>query len=422
MSSEHKLPDRKAIIPADPRKALSLPAEMVERGLVLATKLELKQRLQDCQTPLNQCPRSYNPATVSFSKNGEYALITAFGRAVSSPLLIIWNATDGWRTIAMMREQDREFVYSTVVSRNAEFALIGYGNGQILRWDIKNHRASYLPIDGSDPHRRQRFILPIKVAPDRVIEDHRTYTDTTHPDSNQRDRMVTSMVLSPDERYFAECAQNVYVQIRESRSGRIHQRFHVGYVQYPHQIAFSHDGGKLVVARGQTTSRGGGMQSLVTLFDLHGRRAPLTFAADRIVAATAVAFFPDNQRVVSLESGGVITVWNAQDGTEIRHWSHVKSPNAANDLVSRRALSPNLIMEERNPMVWGLSGVAVSPDGERILTGGGDRFMRLWSPEGHQLFEYCHSARVVSVAFTPDGRRALSGCWDGVVCLWNLPP
>jgi WD40 repeat protein len=239
--------------------------------------------------------------------------------------------------------------------------------------------------------------------------------------ASQPGRSVTALAFSPDERYFAECSGHSQIRIREIKSGKEIQRFAVGYLDYYSQIAFSEDGSKLVAARGETTTIKGGMLSLITIFDLNGKREPLMLGGDRLIAATAVAFFPDNQKVLSLEDGGGISVWNALDGTEISHWSHVKSREAANDLISRKQVGPNMFIERRNSMIWGLSSVAVSPDGKRILSGGGDTIMRLWSLDGHQIYEYPHNTRVVSVAFTPDGRQALSGCWDGSAYLWELP-
>ena len=238
--------------------------------------------------------------------------------------------------------------------------------------------------------------------------------------SNQPDRSVTSIVISPDERYFAECTGHIRIRVREINSGKEIQQFSVGYLDYYHQMAFSNDGSKLVIAKGETTTNKGGMLSLVTVFDLTGKREPLMFGGDRIIDATAVEFFPDDQKVLSMESGGVITVWNALDGNEISRWSHVKSPDTANDLISRKEVSSNMFIEHRDPMIWGLSSVAVSPNGKMILSGGGDTFMRLWSLEGNLLCEYPHEKRVGRVAFTPDAQQALSCCWDGSAYLWKL--
>src|ERR1700677_2868150 len=62
----------------------------------------------------------------------------------------------------------------------------------------------------------------------------------------------------------------------------------------------------------------------------------------------------------------------------------------------------------------GVSSVAVSPDGRRVLTGGDDRITRLWDVEtGKELQRFeGHSNWVDAVAFSPDGRRVLTGSQD----------
>ena len=423
MTSNIEPADLIAIIPADANTSLSLPKEMIHRGLVLATKLALKPIIQNYQTPLKQCQGSYAIACVSFSKNGKFALISGYGRQGSNASLIVWNVIDGSRIIAMLLEQDGEIVYSTTLSKNAETALVGYASGNVLCWDIKNnHTTRCFSHETKDPYRHNCLIMPIQFSPEQSFTAQASSANLKRTTTDQSDRSVTSIVFSPDEQYFAECTGHLSIRIREIQSGKEIQRFPTGYLDFYHQIAFSNDGSKLIIAKGEhPTNSHGWIQTLMTLFDLTGKREPLTFGADRRIDVTAVVFFPDDQKVLSLESGGVIAVWNVLDGNEILHWSHAKSPDDANDLISREEVSTNMILETRKSIVWGMSGIAVSPDGKRILSGGGDTFMRLWSLDGHQIYEYPHKTRVVSVAFTPDGQQALSGCWDGSAYLWELP-
>ena len=66
--------------------------------------------------------------------------------------------------------------------------------------------------------------------------------------------------------------------------------------------------------------------------------------------------------------------------------------------------------------------VALSPDGKRALSGGGDQTMRLWNLEtGEEMRTFMgHTKTVWDVAFSPDGKTALSGCSDGKSRLWDI--
>jgi WD40 repeat protein len=69
-----------------------------------------------------------------------------------------------------------------------------------------------------------------------------------------------------------------------------------------------------------------------------------------------------------------------------------------------------------------VQSVAFSPQGDRIVSGGDDRTLRLWDLEGRQIggaFE-SHSGPVWSVAFSPQGERIISGGYDGTLRLWDL--
>jgi hypothetical protein len=69
----------------------------------------------------------------------------------------------------------------------------------------------------------------------------------------------------------------------------------------------------------------------------------------------------------------------------------------------------------------GVWGVAVSPDGRRVLVAG-DRGLALWDARtGRKVHDFeGHEGRVWCVAFSPDGRQALSGGLDRTLRLWDV--
>ena len=65
--------------------------------------------------------------------------------------------------------------------------------------------------------------------------------------------------------------------------------------------------------------------------------------------------------------------------------------------------------------------VAVTPDGQRILSGGGDSTVRVWLLDGtlQNTFEL-HTERVRALVALPDNQHALSGSGDNTVKLFNV--
>lgn len=65
--------------------------------------------------------------------------------------------------------------------------------------------------------------------------------------------------------------------------------------------------------------------------------------------------------------------------------------------------------------------VAFSPDGQRVATGSDDHTVKLWDARTGSLIRTLtgHTERVRTVVFTPDGRYLLSGSRDKTVRLWR---
>ena len=83
------------------------------------------------------------------------------------------------------------------------------------------------------------------------------------------------------------------------------------------------------------------------------------------------------------------------------------------------------VVNKRRTVFLGHAGrvlsVAFSPDGQRIVSGGADRMMKVWDVESGQerltLKGLTHG--VNSVAFSPDGQRIVAGSFEGTVKVWD---
>jgi hypothetical protein len=68
-----------------------------------------------------------------------------------------------------------------------------------------------------------------------------------------------------------------------------------------------------------------------------------------------------------------------------------------------------------------ITSVTFSPDGQRIVTGSYDRTAKVWdAATGKELFTLKgHNSGVSSVAFSPNGQRILTGSLDGTARVWE---
>ena len=69
-----------------------------------------------------------------------------------------------------------------------------------------------------------------------------------------------------------------------------------------------------------------------------------------------------------------------------------------------------------------INAIAVTPDGELILSASNDKTIRLWRAEDgscHGVLQG-HLDKVIAIAVTPNSQSAISGSKDGAIKLWDL--
>ena len=68
-------------------------------------------------------------------------------------------------------------------------------------------------------------------------------------------------------------------------------------------------------------------------------------------------------------------------------------------------------------------GIAYSPNGRFLATGGDEGVVTLWDAmEGTQILTTTLGGIVHGVAFSPDGSQIATGSYDGNVRLWDAAP
>ncbi len=202
---------------------------------------------------------------------------------------------------------------------------------------------------------------------------------------------VTDFAIFPDGHRALTANCDGTVRVWDMDSGQEFQRI-VGY--------FNDNGGKVAVSPDGRRALFGASEK-ARLWDLE--TGEVISETDGLKGVSCVGFSPDGLRAVAGATDKTVRVWALPPG---------RRPHEMPPLLEVSRLASDRYVQT----------VAISPDGQRILSGHDDnRTVELWERgSGHppRLLPG-HGIRVFSVAFSPNGRLALTGDQDGIVRMWD---
>jgi WD40 repeat protein len=239
--------------------------------------------------------------------------------------------------------------------------------------------------------------------------------------------LVVALAYSPDGRTLASASADGTARLWDLTTGKLRATLQSPAAR-AYCVAFSPDGALLSVGYA-------GQAGLVQLVELPALRQRVRWAANPSVTR-GIAFRSDGSLLATAGDAGVVQLWQVEDGHRHSRMEPDGTTGAAvtfspdGRLIAavtsrtptvrlRSAKNGQLYRSLRGVSDWG-HALAFNPTGDRIAVGL-ERTVALWNPADYRppTLWPAHAGAVLGVAFTPDGQTLLTGGADGLVKLWD---
>ncbi|MCS7065567.1 MAG: Ig-like domain-containing protein [Fimbriimonadales bacterium] len=243
---------------------------------------------------------------------------------------------------------------------------------------------------------------------------------------------ILSLAVSPNGTRVATGDWNGNIHLRSMPGGALVRQWSASNSEVK-SLAFSPDGSLLASASMDGAARLWSAETGTLVHTLSGHTG----------GATAVAFSADGSLIATGDSSGAVRLWNASTGNLIR------TINAHAGYITSVAFSPDgarlaSSSTDTTARLWdvatgtevitlshpdAVSGVAYTPSGALLITTSWDGAVRVWNASTgapHRQLN-AHDMPIYALAISPDGQAMLTGGEDGLVLAWvtgppNQPP
>ena len=205
---------------------------------------------------------------------------------------------------------------------------------------------------------------------------------------------ITGIMYSPDGTQVA-VSTYIGVWIYDAQTGEELSLITGQHEKPIYTAAYSPDGKTIATGSGDGTVR---------LWNTHTEKSIKTFALKEPIYS--IRYSPDGKTIAT--HGGrnnTIGLWNSRTGRHLKTLSGHEDPSA---------------LYEGHPDA-SIASFTYSPDGKTIVSGGGDKTVRLWNVHSGENIRTLtgHIEAVRAVAYSPDGDTIVSASRDKTVRLWD---
>ena len=208
---------------------------------------------------------------------------------------------------------------------------------------------------------------------------------------------VKALSVSPDGKTAFSASPDKTVRVWDLAEGKPLRQWNVPAPALA--LALAPDAKTLVV---------GGQDHNLTLFNAADGKALAQFKG-HTGPIQGVAFTPDGHRIASVSADGTARIWTVPSDADL---TEAKTPGDV------KLADPLVLSGHKGPV----QALAITPDGQFLITAGDDATVRLWKVADGTLARTIegHSAPVLALAVSPGGERLLTGSADKNARLFNL--
>ncbi len=240
----------------------------------------------------------------------------------------------------------------------------------------------------------------------------------------QHNNIVGSLAFSPDSRLLVSGDWNGTAVVWDTSTWAPVRTFAAH--SETATVRFSPDGQRILTA---------GEDGTVKLWDTASGALVQTLSGHAGSVSDA-AFSPDGSKFATVSADHTVGVWDAKTLARLLLLDAVAgwTPSVSFRADGRVLLTGDVCraaawdatsgrrLQVFEAQTWGVTAVAVSPDGQLAASGGNDALVAIWHLKTGLLLRSLrgHEARIRCVRFSPDGDRLLTSSLDGTVRLWDV--